>query len=186
MLIAGIFHAAFNSATGSGGMQFTRELFADPQSASVALWVPLGVLGASAAAVAVGRVRRSASSRQSFPPSQRAVRHDQQRDDLRSGPTCATRGTRNRGSSRPGRRSLGHRRMPGCLCRRRAPARPRRPRRGPGDLERVRTDPHTPLHLLMLGCVRVDRAGWSGPCVRAGQGPGRPIGWCANAPARCR
>jgi len=83
VLIAGIFHAAFNSATGSGGMHFTRELFATPQSASVALWVPLGVLAASAAAVAVGRVRQSASSRRSLPPSRLAVRHDQQRDDLR-------------------------------------------------------------------------------------------------------
>ena len=60
VLVAGIFHAAFNSATGSGGMRFTRELFTAPQSASITLWVPLGVLAAAAAVVAVRMGRQSA------------------------------------------------------------------------------------------------------------------------------
>jgi membrane protease YdiL (CAAX protease family) len=65
VLVAAIFHAAFNSATGSGGMRFTHELFATSQSASTALWVPLGVLAASAAAVAVRRLRRAIPARTS-------------------------------------------------------------------------------------------------------------------------
>ena len=66
VLVVGIFHAAFNSATGSAGTRFTDELLAGPQSASIALWLPLGVL-ATLTVLAVPRVRRSTRSRGSRP-----------------------------------------------------------------------------------------------------------------------
>jgi hypothetical protein len=40
VLIVALFHTAFNSATGSGGMRYTRELISGPE----AQWIPLAVL----------------------------------------------------------------------------------------------------------------------------------------------
>ena len=49
VLIVALFHSAFNSATGSGGMRFTGELISGPE----AQWVPLAVLAVVAVVVAV-------------------------------------------------------------------------------------------------------------------------------------
>src|SRR5919112_1019543 len=49
VLIVALFHSAFNSATGSGGMRFTGELISGPE----AQWVPLAVLAVGAVVVAI-------------------------------------------------------------------------------------------------------------------------------------
>jgi uncharacterized membrane protein YjgN (DUF898 family) len=48
VLIVALFHSAFNSATGSGGMRFTGELISGPE----AMWIPLAVLAVAAVIVA--------------------------------------------------------------------------------------------------------------------------------------
>jgi membrane protease YdiL (CAAX protease family) len=47
VLIVALFHSAFNSATGSGGMRFTGELISGPE----AMWIPLAVLAVVAVLV---------------------------------------------------------------------------------------------------------------------------------------
>jgi membrane protease YdiL (CAAX protease family) len=49
VLIVALFHSAFNSATGSGGMRYTGELISGPE----AQWVPLAVLVVIAVVLAV-------------------------------------------------------------------------------------------------------------------------------------
>ncbi len=49
VLIVALFHSAFNSATGSGGMRYTGELISDPAAG----WIPLVVLVLIAVFVAV-------------------------------------------------------------------------------------------------------------------------------------
>ncbi len=47
VFIVALFHSAFNSATGSGGMRFTGELISGPE----AMWIPLAVLAVVAVLV---------------------------------------------------------------------------------------------------------------------------------------
>ncbi|HZG64246.1 MAG TPA: CPBP family intramembrane glutamic endopeptidase [Rubrobacteraceae bacterium] len=47
VLIVALFHSAFNSVTGSGGMRFTGELISGPE----AMWIPLAVLAVVAVLV---------------------------------------------------------------------------------------------------------------------------------------
>ena len=49
VLIVALFHSAFNSATGSGGMRYTGQLVPGPE----AMWVPLAVLAVAAVLVAL-------------------------------------------------------------------------------------------------------------------------------------
>ncbi|MDQ3925398.1 MAG: hypothetical protein M3272_00205, partial [Actinomycetota bacterium] len=47
VLIVGLFHSAFSSATGSGGMRYAGELISGPE----AQWIPLAVLAVVAVVV---------------------------------------------------------------------------------------------------------------------------------------